>query len=110
MLCRSPICTLSSTTCSLYAVIKDSLPTVTVSCGAWPQIKAAHRTEAGSIKEPPLNLVEAGEKLNPSIAVTDGLANVTPLLERSRSNPLNSESSSFWIMVRAESVHSASYM
>lgn len=64
------------------------------------QIKASQPTVAGSIKEPPLNLVEAVDKLNPSIATNTGLQKVTPLLERSKATPLNAESNSFWIMVR----------
>eukprot|EP00035_Acanthoeca_spectabilis_P023069 m.447491 g.447491 ORF g.447491 m.447491 type:complete len:537 (-) comp19522_c0_seq1:49-1659(-) len=65
------------------------------------QIKASQPTVAGSIKEPPLNLVEAVDKLNPSIATNTGLQKVTPLLERSKATPLNAESNSFWIMVDA---------
>eukprot|EP00038_Savillea_parva_P012402 m.204436 g.204436 ORF g.204436 m.204436 type:complete len:537 (-) comp22514_c0_seq1:44-1654(-) len=65
------------------------------------QIKSSQTNETGSIKEPPLNLVEAVDKLNPSIAPNDGLEKVAPLLERSRNTPLSAKSSPFWIMVDA---------
>eukprot|EP00036_Acanthoecidae_sp_10tr_P010094 CAMPEP_0182919498 /NCGR_PEP_ID=MMETSP0105_2-20130417/2769_1 /TAXON_ID=81532 ORGANISM="Acanthoeca-like sp., Strain 10tr" /NCGR_SAMPLE_ID=MMETSP0105_2 /ASSEMBLY_ACC=CAM_ASM_000205 /LENGTH=531 /DNA_ID=CAMNT_0025056697 /DNA_START=1 /DNA_END=1596 /DNA_ORIENTATION=+ len=62
------------------------------------QMKAG---EAGKKRTLPLNLSEAMDRLNPSIAPSNGLAKVAPLLAKCRAHPINAEASDFWIMVDA---------